>query len=149
LKAQLDMDALPAGDLLVFEAAHPVRLASVIPDAEWLGVARRPTFAGLASLPAARSRPLAEPPVPAPAPLPPEALALLSQQFDERWRAQTSGRTEAPFRAFGWAVGFTVESDTAVEVEYDGQLARNGEVLVLALLWLGALWITRRPATRG
>jgi GT2 family glycosyltransferase len=149
LKAQLDIDSQPAGDLLVFRTAHPVRLASVIPDPEWLVVARRPSFAGLASLPAARSRLLAEPPVPAPTPLPPEALAYLAQQFDERWRAEAGGGTEAPFRAFGWAVGFAVESDSAVEVGYQGQLARNGEVLALALLWLGALWITRRPATRG
>jgi hypothetical protein len=151
LRAQLDLDALPAGDLLLFRAAHPSPLASVTTDPTWLDVARRPSFLRLASLPAARSRPLAEPPSPeaASAEPPAEALALLSQQFDRRWRAEANGRTEAPFEAFGWAVGFAVDPDSAIGVRYEGQPARNVEVFVLAVLWLGALWITRRPASRG
>jgi GT2 family glycosyltransferase len=147
LKGQLDLNAVPAGDLLVFRAARPVRLESVVSAPDWLSAARRPSYSRMASLPAPASRPLGEP-VPGGSP-PPEALALLSQQFDDRWRATGGREAEEAFEAFGWAVGFAVDPDAEVEVRYVGQPTRNGEVLALTLLWLGALWMTRRPATRG
>jgi hypothetical protein len=150
LKGQLDLDVVPAGDLLVFRASHPARLESVIVNPAWLMVAREPSFAGMASLPAPVSRPLSEPVPKSPSvSLSPEALTLLSQQFDERWRAEVGGRTEEPFEAFGWAVGFAVDPNEAVDVQYGGQRARDGEVLAMAVLWLVALWVTRKPATRG
>jgi len=48
-------------------------------------------------------------------------------------------------RAFDWAIGFDAPGGS-VSVRYTAQWLRTLEMLVLALLWGLALWITRRPA---
>jgi len=83
-------------------------------------------------------------------------MVLLSQQFDGHWNLYRVDRRPvaavpiAPKKAFGWAVRFDVTgADGLVEARFDGQMFRTVEIALLALLWLGALWITRRPVHRG
>ena len=76
-------------------------------------------------------------------------FVFLSQQFDSRWRMSVNGAAAAgPERAFGWAVGFSPQGAPVV-VRFTGQWARTLELVVLALLWGFALWVTRRPARGG
>ncbi|HEX9236433.1 MAG TPA: hypothetical protein VF972_09145, partial [Actinomycetota bacterium] len=78
-------------------------------------------------------------------------LILLPQQFDRRWTLrQTPTQARAsPFEAFGWAVGFQVDLTSVPVPLFEGQAARDWQVALLGVLWLGALWVIRRPATRG
>jgi hypothetical protein len=77
--------------------------------------------------------------------------ALLSAAYDSRWHARGGGRTLAHSRTFGWANGWDVAWAETVQLGFAGQLARNLEILLQALLWLGACaawWFTRRRTTR-
>ena len=145
LGAQLDMDALPAGGLVVYRVSGGVPLPGAALGAEWLAAARRPSFVSVASLPPATNgegSPSADPGAG-------RKLVLVSQQFDSRWKLEGQPGADPPFRAFGWAVGFATTTGSVADIRFGGQGVRDVEVALLALLWLGALWTIRRPASRG
>ena len=51
-----------------------------------------------------------------------------------------------PERALGWATGFRAGSmPSGYRVHFTRQRTRTMEILLLALLWGAALWVTRRP----
>jgi hypothetical protein len=145
---------VPADGLVIFSVAGAVPLASTIPSESWAMAARDPTDERVASIP----RVHASPALPdgsgyvAPA-VPPGGFVLLADQHDDRWTARMSdGATLRPERAFDWAIGFDPgPNGTAgpVTLRYTGQRTRDFEVMVLAALWLAALWITRRRAAHG
>jgi GT2 family glycosyltransferase len=148
LHSQLDLDRVPGGDLILFRNPGSAPLASIVPGPEWRSAAGGSGFATLASLPpptgAARLPLDLDKPVRAS-----DGLLFLSQQYDGRWRLEGEGRRPAtkPGRAFGWAVGFPVtEADGSVRLRFGGQTARDVELALVAVLWLAALWITRRPS---
>ena len=70
----------------------------------------------------------------------------MTQQFDGGWRLEIGGERLAPFRGFGWAIAGAVDAGEVV-VEYTNQWVRTAELVVLAVLWLAALWITRKPGS--
>jgi hypothetical protein len=82
--------------------------------------------------------------IPAGVDLPGEVVA--SDQFDPGWRILDAGERLPPRRAFGWAISAPVEPGS-VSFVYAEQWSRTLEMSVLAVLWLVALWITRRPAS--
>jgi hypothetical protein len=147
LVRQLDLNLIPAGGLLIFENAKWVPLASLVADPEWLQAAFAPTVESVAQLPAAHAEPLglssqSGPPTA-------YALILLSQQYDSRWRLtlQPGSAPLRPRRAFGWAVGFAGRPRSpGPAIAFEGQRIRTLEIALLAMLWLGVLWLTRRPA---
>jgi hypothetical protein len=67
------------------------------------------------------------------------SLVLVGDRFDPRWRAGG----QAPFPAFGWALGFEATSGP-IELRFDDGWRRPVELGILALLWLMALWFVRR-----
>src|SRR5205807_272400 len=72
------------------------------------------------------------------------ALVLVSQQFAPGWRLVPAGGGPdlLPREAFGWAVSFPgVRGLTGYQVRYGGQGARARLLVLLALLWLAALWV--------
>lgn len=72
-------------------------------------------------------------------------LAIVSTEFDGAWRVEASD--VAPERAFGWATSLPVSGDR-VTIDYGGQLPRTIASVVLGVLWIVALWITRKPVRR-
>src|SRR5205823_7043823 len=151
--------------------APPLR--SLIEDPTWVGSARSTNLQAFAELPPPHARPLqargdtlsgpagtagttgttgskgsAGTTAPTGSAGSAGALVLLSQQLDGRWRLITSaGKAVDGQRAFGWATGFTLPAGTvAFAVTPTGQAARSAQTVVLSLLWLSALWITRRPS---
>jgi GT2 family glycosyltransferase len=143
LSAQLDMDRLAPEGLIVYSIPGAASLPAGLNDAQWLRAARRPTFESEASLP-----PAGEGDETGASPAG-RRLLLVPQQFDRRWNLEGQARSAPPFRAFGWGVGFATETGRPADVHFGGQLVRNLQVGLLAILWLGALWIIRRPASRG
>jgi GT2 family glycosyltransferase len=149
LAGQFDLDVLPTTGMTILRNAKAVPLASVVTSEEWVtswaagGAVARSSL----PLPQARSLSGAGQRYSGPAPGGP-SLVLLSQQFDGGWRlspANGGGPVRAR-RAFGWAVGFAPPPGApSFTVHYQGQGLRTALVALLALLWLAALWMTRRP----
>jgi GT2 family glycosyltransferase len=72
-------------------------------------------------------------------------LVAISTEFSGAWTIE--GSEAQPRRSFGWATAFT-GTVGPVEVRYGAQLPHTIEIVVLAVLWGAALWITRKPVAR-
>jgi GT2 family glycosyltransferase len=150
LLRQFDLDLVPAGGLRIFQNSKAVPAAGQIEDPGWLRAAEAGGQGAVISLAAPRATPLREgeegnvyvgegsrrP-----------ALALLSQQFGSGWRLTSTDGSSSPARqAFGWATGFDLPSGQAsYELRFVGQRTRTLFIALLVLLWVSALWLTRRP----
>jgi GT2 family glycosyltransferase len=149
LLRQYDLDVMPAEGLRIFQNSKSVPLAGQIADREWMRAAETGAPASLISLATPRAAPLSErgggqtyvgegrgP-----------ALVLLSQQFDSGWTLTSDeGGSSPAWRAFGWATGFRLpEGGASYEVRLGGQRTRTLSMALLVALWLGVLWLTRRP----
>jgi hypothetical protein len=148
LSEQVDLVSASAGTLVIYRDPVAAPLRSLILDPVWASTARSNDMSSFAALPPPRGEPLqqhgdvwslASGSVSG-------GLVLLSQQFDGRWHLDTStGATVGPERAFGWAMGFRVPAGAgSIAVGPAGQAARSAQVFLLSMLWLAALWITRR-----
>ena len=71
-------------------------------------------------------------------------VAVLAVDHDPRWRLD--GSPAAPFAAFGWGVGFETSAAEPATMRFTGQGERRLHLVVLAMLWGAALWVTRRRA---
>jgi GT2 family glycosyltransferase len=146
LDAQLDLDPNPAGGLTIYRNAAALPTAFVGPAGTW------PDAEEDADLPAIAARPaVAVERVPPPEELRGVAVEaagqlVLADQIDAGWRVENGDATSSPSLAFGWAMAADVEPG-AVALRYRDQFARTAEVAVLGLLWLAALWITRKPGS--
>ena len=148
LIGQLDLDLLPTQGLTIFRDSKAVPPASVVQSTEWIDAWRAGRLEDRFGLTVPEARPLSgggerfsgtatgQP-----------SLALLAHQFDSRWTLTPVGGSELRAqRAFGWAVGFgTPPGATAFSVRFHGQTIRTVEVGLMVLLWMGAIWATRRP----
>jgi hypothetical protein len=74
-----------------------------------------------------------------------EGTVFLSTEFDPGW--ELGGRDADPEVAFGWATSFRADGEP-VRVRHEGGVAASIEVALLAILWLAALWVTRKPVAR-
>jgi GT2 family glycosyltransferase len=143
LLEQLDLDRVPAGGLTIFRNAGELPTAFVSADAPVPG---RFAPAVIQSAPTVATTPLggggerfsgtaAEP-----------GHVVVTQQFDGGWRVENDGRPVEPFEGYGWAIAAAVESGDVV-VRFTQQWVRSLEMVILALLWAAALWITRKPGS--
>jgi hypothetical protein len=141
LAGQLDLDLVQrAGGLAIYRNARVLPEAAAIPGQAPVDAARSASLLAILSFDPASAAPLSatdggwrgevsESPF----------LVFVGDRFDPRWRAGE----EAPFPAFGWALGF--EGTTGrIEVTFSGRTQRTLEIGALALLWLLALWFVRR-----
>jgi hypothetical protein len=72
----------------------------------------------------------------------------VSTEFEPDWRLEASGgEVIRPTEAFGWSTAFDAPAGE-LRVRFTGQLVRTLETIALGLLWLAALWITRKPVAR-
>jgi hypothetical protein len=72
----------------------------------------------------------------------------VAQQFAEGWRLHSGDAATDGRPAFGWGIGFrAAPSAGEVRVIYGNQWIRTAEIILVGLLWLAALWITRKPVT--
>jgi GT2 family glycosyltransferase len=149
LGGQLDMGRLPAGGLVIYRDPKAAPVAATVAGPEWVRGAREGDPRGWSSLPAPDATPLDGGGERLVGRGGGGGLILLSQQFDRSWRLlASSGAARAPERAFGWGVGFPAPAGR-FEVRFGGQRLRDVMLVFLAVLWIAALWITRRPARGG
>lgn len=142
LEAQIDLDLVPAGGLTIFRNAAALPTAFVssnapVPDGS------DPT--AIEDSPVVESEPLrgggdrwtgtAVSP----------GDVVVAEQFDAGWRVGNVG-SPTTFEGYGWAIAAPVESGDVV-VEHTRRGPRNVQLVILAVLWVGALWITRKPGS--
>lgn len=149
LERQVDMDLVPAGGLLIYRNESDVPPAAVIAGPEYAALPDTPTPGAAAGLP----------PVEAAGSLTKveggwdgasnDGTVSIGQQYEPGWRLY-SGAAELPAeRTLGWAITFMPPAGGAsFEIRYADQSVRTFEMIALGVLWLGALWMTRKPARR-
>jgi hypothetical protein len=71
---------------------------------------------------------------------------VIADQFDPGWRIEGDGESLVPARAFGWAMAASVAAGTT-SFRFTDQWVRTLEMAALALVWLVALWVTRKPGS--
>ena len=143
--AQVDVNLVPASGFVIFRnsvALPPAAsLATEPADVEILGAADPSTIAMWRSVPATALERV------------PggwdgagvDGTVFLSTEYDAGWELQGSAR--GPEVAFGWATSFRAEGDP-VRIRHGGSVPAKIEVALLAILWLAALWATRKPVAR-
>ncbi len=143
LDEQVDLDLIPAAGLVIYRNAAAIPPAAIVEtDAQTERVIRAPDVADTARLsPALQTSALSQVqggwtggrgsgPV------------FVSTEYQGAW--QLEGIEADPERAFGWATAFG-PADAPVSVRYGAQLPATIQAGLLALLWIAALWITRKP----
>jgi GT2 family glycosyltransferase len=153
LDAQVDLDLVRAGGLIIYRNASFLPQAWASDDPAYRRAAEGGSSLLVASLRGGRIVSLAQRRVAGPAEgtFPSgfgPGVAALSQQFDSGWRARLgTGPGPPALRAFRWATGFDLPPGAGrVRIDYGRQWVRTAEMSVLAALWLGALWVTRKPS---
>ncbi len=145
LDAQLDVDLQPATGFTIYRNAAAIPPAAILTTGsadEGIMAADEPsTIEMWRPVPADPLEPVSGgwkgPAV--------EGTIFLSTEYDAQWaRREHSSRPEV---AFGWATMFRSTGDP-VQLRHGGQLPARIQVVLLTLLWLAALWATRRPVAR-
>ena len=145
LQDQLDLDLVPATGLAIYRDARALPPAAVltVDDQDQAGILAG-TPLDTAALGPLTSVPMVRAPGGWDGP-PADGLVAIATEFTGAWRI--GGVSAGPQRAFGWATAFT-DTKGPVAVRYGMQWLRSLEVGLMALLWAGALWITRKPVRR-
>jgi GT2 family glycosyltransferase len=145
LDAQVDLDTVPQAGLAIWQNAVALPPASALrADARTARIVASDRPADIQRLIVAQATPLVQVEGGWSGPTGGGNLAVLSTEFDGSWTI-TGG--EPPSNAFGWATSFPV-STSAVDVRYGAQLPSTIEAWLLAVVWVAALWITRKPVAR-
>jgi hypothetical protein len=149
LDAQVDLDREGASGLIIYRNAVRVPPAAVFPAADAVGaIVASADLGAIEQLPSLRLPALdaveggwaGEAPAP--------GTVVVSTEFGPDWELEGSeGPIVGPREAFGWSTAFDAAAGS-VRVRFTEQWVRTVETLVLGLLWLAALWITRKPVSR-
>jgi GT2 family glycosyltransferase len=146
LDAQVDLDRVPAGGLVIYRNAAALPTSFVASDPAWISSAEATEPAEIAARPIVPVERIPQPEAGVPASVAVAGEVVAAYQFDAGWRVVADGGRIAPRPAFGWAIAAEVGPGT-VSFLYTEQWMRTLEMSVLGALWLAALWITRRPAS--
>jgi hypothetical protein len=145
LDVQVDLDLVPVTGLRIYRNAAALPPGIVVqPSDEQLELIRSGADEDLVRLRLVPDRPLAQVLGGWAGRASGDGLAIVSTEFDDDW---TTAGGVPPERTFGWATSFPVEPGP-VRMTFGAQTAATIEAWVLAALWLGALWVTRKPVAR-
>jgi GT2 family glycosyltransferase len=143
LALQVDLDRVPAGGLVIYRNAAALPTAFVSADAE---IPVRPDLATIERAPQIEAVPLEPEGSGWRGQAPDAGVVAVTDQYDEGWRVDTGGREAVPERGWGWAISAPVSAGS-VSVVHTQTWVRTIELIGLCLVWIVALWITRRPAS--
>ena len=150
LDEQIDLDLVPAGGLVIYRNAESVPPAALVSSKSFQQAARGTDLGSISEMPSAEAQAL--PAIEGGWEVPPGAAgyAYIADQYADGWAARGPDRVSGPAldgeEAFGWAMGFPGVTDTAIT--YGRQWIRTAEIWGLGLLWLAALWVTRKQVSR-
>lgn len=139
--AQSDLDLVPAGGLEIFRNARALPVASIVRGPAFALAVGEAGMQDIAALPPLVRREIRRSGVGWEGESA-GGTAFLSVQDDGGWNdREVDGDT-----AFGWAVSFEAPAGRFV-ARHGVEPLRVGELALLALFWLAALWATRRPVS--
>ena len=145
LDAQLDVNLLPATGFTIYRNASAIPPAAILEtgpgDREIMGVGDPSTISMWRPVPAV---PLERVPGGWNGPAL-SGTVFLSLEYDAQWALE--GDSAEPEVAFGWATSFQATGEP-LQVRHEGGLPARIQVVLLTLLWLAALWVTRKPVAR-
>jgi hypothetical protein len=145
LEAQLDLDRIPASDLVIFRDSAALPPAAAFQSEDAIDLVSSDRSVDVARVGTVSARPMkateggwngeaGDGPI------------AISTEFDGAWGLEEIDTP--PERSFGWSTSFLDPPAGAVEVRYGAQLPRTIAVFLLAVVWAAALWITRKPVAR-
>jgi GT2 family glycosyltransferase len=145
LDQQVDVDLAPATGFVIYRNSVALAPAAILDtgsaDREILDTGDPSTIARWRSVPAS---PLQR--VPGGWDGPGQTgTVFLSTEYDAEW--ELSGAARDPDIAFGWATSFPAEGEP-VRIRHGATVPAKIQVALLTLLWLAALWATRKPVAR-
>jgi len=143
---QADLDRVPAGGLTIFRNAAVLPTAFVATDPAWTSAADASSFPEIAARPIVDVERIAPLEDGGTSDVATAGEVVAADQFDPGWRVENQGQRLLPQRAFGWAISSEVEPGS-ISFVFTGQWMRTAEMALLGLLWLAALWITRKPVS--
>jgi GT2 family glycosyltransferase len=145
LDGQLDLDQVPAVGLTIYLNAAAIPPAAILEledrDREVVASAdpaviarwRPPRAIPLERVPGGWDGPSRE------------GVVLLSVEHDPGWRLEgTEGESHL---AFGWATSLPT-GEGSVRVRHAGRLPAQIQLAILTVVWIAALWVTRKPVAR-
>jgi GT2 family glycosyltransferase len=147
LDRQLDLDLVPFGGLQIYRNAAQLPPAAAIASGSYQRAAERSDPSALVAEPAPPATPLQEVTGGWTGTGRGEGVVSVGDQFADGWRLRSSAGEASPTELYGWAFGFPMPAG-AFSILYSLQWVRTTEIIVLGVLWLAALWMTRRPAGR-
>ncbi|MCD6021386.1 MAG: hypothetical protein K0R20_1096 [Actinomycetia bacterium] len=143
--AQVDVNLVPASGFVIFRnsvALPPAASLAVEPaDLQILGAADPSTIAMWRRVPATTLERVPGGWDGADV----DGTVFVSTEYDAGWELKGVGRR--PEVAFGWATRFRAEGEP-VRIRHGGSLPARIQVALLTILWLAALWATRKPVAR-
>jgi len=145
LEDQQDLYAVPAGGLTVYRNPRALPVASVVDEAAFAEAAASGEASELVALPEVSASPLA-PTDGGWAGASEGGTLFVGRQFESGWRVRDADGSASPDEAFGWGLSAPVEAGR-VEVVFTRDGVRRVEMLILGVLWVAALWITRKPVS--
>jgi GT2 family glycosyltransferase len=146
LDAQLDLDLVPAEGLVIYRNARALPPAFVTMDRPFARAARSSRLIDVASLGDVATSAM-RPSGTSWSATSSGGFGYVADQRAAAWHVKTPNGERPTSPAFGWAIGFEAPSG-AFALTYDDQDVRTVEVALLGALWLGVLWLTRRPGSR-
>jgi hypothetical protein len=146
LQRQLDIYAVPAGGLTIYRNPRALPVASVVEGEAFARAASSGALPELAALPELTVSPLVRSDG-GWAGTSDGGTLYLGQQYADGWAVEGGGAEGPPEEAFGWAISASVEGG-AVRIGFTQGWVRTIEMILLGLLWVVALWITRKPVSQ-
>ncbi|HLB61490.1 MAG TPA: glycosyltransferase family 2 protein [Actinomycetota bacterium] len=144
LDAQVDLDLVPAEGLLIYHNPRALPVASVFPGKPYGEAALRGDLLAVASAIPGRPARLRRVGDGWTGSAEDTGLAVMSLEFDPSLGPEKGlGPGQ---EAFGWATALEVRAAGTVTLARRDP-GRGVQMMVLAVLWLAALWLTRRPAS--
>lgn len=139
---QLDLDLVPAGGLVIYRNAAVLPVAfgtgAEVPDTADPAMVQLSPYVDASELRREDAGWTGE--------LDVAGTAVVADQFAPGWRVATGEEGSPTFTGFGWAITGPA-GPGQISVSFTDQWIRTTEMWVLAVVWLAALWITRKPVS--
>jgi len=148
LTAQADLDREPAGGLEAYRNANAIPDAAVVTDDVFIESRQSGDLSAITALEVTEVGQLLPAGIGWDGEAPAEGDVWIGDQYAPGWRLTAAGESGPLERSFGWALAASVSGEGTIAVRYEDQWIRTAEIAALALLWLAAVWITRKPARR-
>ncbi len=148
MASQADLDRQPAGGLEVYRNAGAIPDAAVVTDEVFSQVRGSGDLSAVTAVNVAEVDRLTPAGIGWDGKTAAGSDVWIGDQYAPGWRVTAGGQSRPLERSFGWALAAGVSGEGMIAVRFEDQWLRTAETAGLVLLWLAAVWITRKPARR-